>query len=794
MIGTFCKSFKHLTKIVEDNKKAKIIVLRNNVYPNIGEVIYNNKTHNIQIYSYLASNVKSLDCLVTDEDKNLYKKYGHVIVCDNTKNFRIWWLSSFNNSPIIILPNDFDEMYNNFIQNNKKAYNQLVSKYSLHDINSMYAFCLSGDSINFYSWIIKNVYTSKISWALIKIIMSWNDKYSFLTNKLSKGTITAYSGFPQIQMLLKEMSNVRKVKRANDSVMQFNTQQKKMLKEKLSDESIQNILSKFGQLTDTKRLNFIRKMSTIDDTNELLKHMSHLCEVHFSWNKDSFLDYLKNTDTIKYDLILDRDNFVLIKVFDYETIKRVAKTTNWCISKNKRYWNDYVEHRSNSEQYVLFDFNKKEDDDMSIIGFTVKKNQGITNAHSFTNNNIMGDSENQNNLNSFLPISNNTIYSILKAHNISLDLFSTGNNLRFDWNVKSFFQFLENIVSEDHIILLKNEDNKVVFISNTYEIQNLFNGSSLNHFETSLFDYDVIFFLDFNKQVNDPTKLIFGGISENDMGEECVSDIFNSNLRKNRLNFDNILEDFGLPYNTIKRVDNPIKRLTNAFRHFDVESIDKILSSNPNLIKNIKSKNDLINISYVINDSIFTCLSIDLIECLYKHNIRLFDIIPSNNVNDTVYSLVSQTYNYFHCLNHIPNESDFKHLFNKEIANREQCMFIGYFYILNQILEKEPYKAFEKTIRVGNHYDGNKVFFETIFEKIISKAITENVHARQSMMTLMQSANKIHSSKITELIQSVKSETPSSDTMEKGKKWTTQPLSYDWADALFQQVNTGNPF
>lgn len=793
MIGTFCRNFNHLTKIAEQNKNVKIIIIRNNVYPDIGEVTYNHQTHNIQIYSHLSSNVKDLSCINTDNDKVLFSKYGHIIVCDNSKYFVNWWASAFYNTSIIILPNNFDEMYTNFINNNKKVYNQLVNKYCINDTNATYAFCLSGDSMNFFSWIIKNLYGNKVSWSLIKLAMSWNDKYSFLTNKLSKGTITAYSGFQSFQTMLNEMSNVRQVKRANDSIMQFNTQQKKLLKEKLTDKNIQNVLSKFGQLTDTKRLNFIKKMSTIDDTNEILKHMSHLCEVHFSWNKESFLDYLKNTDSIKYELVLDKNNFVLLKVYDYETIKRLAKTTNWCISKNKRYWNDYVENRAYAQQYILFDFDKKEDDDMSIIGFTVRKNQGITNAHSFTNNNIMGESENQTILNSFLPLSTNCIYSILEKHNIPFDLFFSGNNLRFEWSMDCFFEYLQNIISEDKITILKKEDNKVVFISDSYDIMHLFNNSSLENFDTTYFEYDTMFFLDFNKEINDASKLLFTNIFENDNGEESAGDIFNSNLRRYRVNFDSILDEYGLPYNTIKRIDNPYKRLLNAFSHFDVKSINNILEKHPSVINELKKHKDKSNnIVYSINDSLFTFLSKDLIECFYKHKIKLSDVMSIDTLNDIIFSLIRNVFQNYRFVNHIPTDVEFTQLINKEINDRNQCFYIGYYYLLTEILKNEPYKAFEKTVRNVKHFESNKLLFESIYEPIVSKAISEDINVQQTMLHLSQIAHNFQSQTLIDLLSSVKSETPISDVTEEIKKNLHQSLSFSWSDITLNQPV--NPF
>lgn len=783
MIGKFCRNFNHLSKNIVKGKSTKIIILRNNTYPEICEVTYNEKSQKVQIYGRVNTNVRSVEsCLVTDLDKELFNKYGHVIVPDDSTHFMIWWNSNFYFSSIIILPQDFDEMFEKFKQQNKKAFNQNIEKYSPQLSHLYYAYCLSGDSINFVSWIIKNIYQHKITWSCIKMIMSWNDKYSYLSNKLSKGTITAYSGYDNINLLIKELSSIRMNKRANDSVMQFNTQQKKILKDNMSESKTQTVLSKFGQLSDVKRQNFIRKMSTIDNFDEILKQMSQLCEIHFSWNRDSFLEYLDNTDCIKASIILDRDNFVLIEVQDYETIKRVAKTTNWCISKNKRYWNDYVENKHNTKQYILFDFTKAEDDDMSIVGFTVRKGQGITNAHSFTNNNIMGEGEVSCNLTSFTPISANTIYSILQYHNIPLDLFFKGDTLTFSWNKEEMFKRLYNVVHEDNVTILFNEDNKVVFNVKNYDIYNLFKHDCVQHFDTSVFEYDTMFFFDFNKDENDSNKMLFANIYETDNGEECGGNVYNSLLRRNNIHFDDVLVKFGLPYNTIKRVDNPYKRLLNYISNLNINGINNILDMHPDVIKtlkNNKSKHD--NLVYALNDSIFSYSSFDLINCFYQHGIRLYDIMPENRVNEIVFNLIRNAASRYNELQHVPTQDEIERLLNHQIQNRNQCIYIGYYYLVQQVLSIEPFEVFNKTLNgvINVHYKTD--MWNAIFIPIINKAIADNINVRNSMNILAQLAYDHGNMEIVEMIKSVKTEHPIMELFQKSKQNSSKPKTFSYA-------------
>ena len=67
---------------------------------------------------------------------------------------------------------------------------------------------------------------------------------------------------------------------------------------------------KFSKLSDVKKNNFIRKVSTIEDLNELMRQMRHASSLHFSWNKDSLMDFLENVEGIKYEIVCENENGV----------------------------------------------------------------------------------------------------------------------------------------------------------------------------------------------------------------------------------------------------------------------------------------------------------------------------------------------------------------------------------------------------------------------------------------------------------------------------------------------------
>jgi hypothetical protein len=287
----------------------------------------------------------------------LYGKYHNVWVANlsdrrnNKDNF-------FNE--IVLMPENFEAQYKDFCEANKK---QIPNVTRYDDVNSpffKYIFAISSGSKNFFFWAINAHYKHGINIYQIEKILTWNDNYNQLQSKLSKGTITAYTSPSDFFSIVREMTELRRNKRANDVINSFNTTQKKLLKGYSLTNRDYETLSRFGKLSPKKKNNFIRKMSNVEDPVEILRQMSFLADIHFEWNKESFMDYVKNMEDLNCEIVVDKGDVVLLKVGDYEAVKRLAKATNWCISKDKKYWNDYMCHKApGATQYVIFDFSKK---------------------------------------------------------------------------------------------------------------------------------------------------------------------------------------------------------------------------------------------------------------------------------------------------------------------------------------------------------------------------------------------------------------------------------------------------
>lgn len=702
MIGNYVKNLQHLLQSVEDCKSTKIIIISNGQIEN-GEIlklggntlIFNN------IYTEDFSK-RSYNCDEQHKIDEMFCKYRGV--ADMNRKDTQYFFKNVVNS-LILLPNDFETQFEDFTKSNSKQYKQLQMKYSLNINQSIvqYLFVLCNNNFTLFAWGIKNLMYNNVPMSMLAYCLKWNTIYNNFSSKLKKGTINAYNGFEDIWNLINEINKVTRLKRANDSIMQFNTAQKHLLKSIFdeNDNKIVLLLNKFGKLSESKQRNFIRKMSTIENATDIIHEMNILCDIHFEWNKESFMDYLANNENISCEIVYDNGNVVVVKSLDYETIKRLGKHTNWCISKNKRYWNDYVERKSNREQYVIFDFSENEDSEYSIVGFTVEGKKYISHAHSFTNNNLINDySIDQPQLVSFVrAVQPCNIQSILRMKGIPTGIFMKSFTYPFHWDRDSFFQYLSRKVSKDSYVIFEDTNGKVALMFENLDSYILISSinESINHkIGSSPFeDFGTVFFIDFNKQENDVTNLMFSFV-QNDNDEEIGTICYDVNGNKTQYSFDFMLKEFGLPFNIIKRSNTVYNQFVSAITSFDLPLLKKILleSSGSYFQKNKKHTNKIYN---ALRNSLFGNYSLSLINVIYECNYKLSDFLRDEEIECFVSNIFGDIANRYRFHNNAPSEEDFALLGTNRLNPPQKAVYVGLNKALSLILEHE------QSSEVANH-------------------------------------------------------------------------------------------
>jgi len=428
----------------------------------------------------------------------------------------------------------------------KKQLNPLISKYSIDVINNEVfhkIVLMFNEQPNYQVWAIKCVFGGVCPIEVISQIKDWADKNQNEIKNLIKGNIILYKSPSDIQSLLYEMDGLSMIANTRNTINHFNTSQREMLK-KVVFKNITNGLdakssSKFNShaklfkkidlLPKHRKEHLINTSSAITDTNFLFEHINSALLASYDWDKEDMLSFMARNAS-DCSVVFDQGDIVILNVPSFESSKALCgnSRTGWCLTREKSYFNRYVVEPRDAKQYFLFDFSKREDDDLAHIGFTVRQSVGITNAHSTNNNNMLGSgiSYKGRNVN---------IYDALKNCKVPNKVFMTLNKLtNFNWNMESFLKYVDK--NSDIIAVCFSENNRIVVHPlNQSALNGLFDHTLINkgdyHINSNRKMYLVF---DFNLEVNDDNALVIMEYCKDKYGFESLNrmvNVYNSNIK-----------------------------------------------------------------------------------------------------------------------------------------------------------------------------------------------------------------------------------------------------------------------
>ena len=742
MIGTSIRSVRHLFRVSDASLKSILVKFNENAW-DICKVIKFPKESTFGESLFIFNNCCrqtpwSYDTVVSSKEFQKFREeignYGRLMAASRDG---LHTIDGYFHE-ITLLPNDFEKDYEKFLKENNKMVSNLMSKFgfSTRDVKVKRMYIYSDGSKNFFQWAVTAYYQNNIGLSTIKNVLGWNESYKQLAKNLSKGTITAYTSRDSIFMLLNEMAELRKEKRINDSINSFNTAQKKMLRENELKEDVKQALWRLSRLSDTKRLNFIKKMSDVNDFAELVRQLKFVTSVHFAWSKESFMDFIENVEEIKCEKIFENDNVVLVKTLDYETIKQLGKTTNWCISKNKQYWNNYIEnYKGATTQYMVFDFSRVEDDKLSIIGFTVTRNKGITSAHNFINEPLMNENEHEQVfLESFISRfkDNKNIYSILSDDGIDVTLVVHYDAPPYKWDKESLMDYLYECVNPENVDVLTEKGGKMALSIVDENIRYFLGDAYHDNIPSEYYNYQHIVFIDFTKNKYDTNKLQFAIIEEGYGDEDYCNGVYNECALNNGQNFDSKLIEFGLPYNTIRRTNNIQVRLKNAIASYNTPMIkDCMKSCDKDVLKHVIHEEFGSDGLYdMIMNTLRHHVSFDYLNLIYDNGLHIEDFMSSGYISDIIKQLaydmtsISRATEKFTKLEAVSDE-DIEALFNRKIDRREDAKYVGLFTAIKKILRMENLSGgdYNNMLRQYVHYIANNYRESAMYEEILMLGI-----------------------------------------------------------------------
>lgn len=729
MIGKYARGLRHLRNNVGVTEPTKVLLIGGRIEvchaaliktKCDGEqlIIFQNRTGDRDINRRLID-----EHGIASKMMSMYNYY--VIAYDNPT------LQHFGRR-ILILPNDIDEQINNFISSNKKLLQGTITKYAgLTHPYTYYIYCNCNNSPNLFAWAITQVFKNGVAIHTMNSILNWYELHGSLSNKLLNGTITAYNSKSKVDSLTNELNLIRRNKRANLVINSFNTSQKKLLKELELTEDVLLTFSRFNNLSTTKKINFIRKMSTIDDVNEIINQMKTLVKIQYEWNKESFMKFLTNNEDFKYNIIHDKDNIVLLLVNDFETIKHIAKTTNWCISKNMQYWKNYMTSSLN-KQYVMYNFGLKEDDEYSIVGFTVSDNNRITHAHSFTNISLMNgiNSPIYHNINCI--IDTNNIQTLLVNNGIPMNGIYDFSNKNYEWNKESFIKFLDYAVTSDNYDIISDNNDKMVFFVKHPNVRFIIGKQYSHYFDENISGKSKhILFCDFSKDVNDSARIKFGLIARNNLtNEEECENIYDLSCCKISDTLNKLIIEYNLPYDIICRVYNEDKIILNKLFSYNLNDLKEVLSNKEKILELFK-KDDVTNkFIGILNLSLNTYNTFDIINAFIDKGYKFSELLTFYNASTIVKNALYNIGNYGHRGIKEPTEELYNKLINKTLKDRNSHLYFSYFFA-KKIIENETDNEFfedlgETFCDYKNYNIYNKYICDLIFDKINFTTLTDS--------------------------------------------------------------------
>lgn len=494
----------------------------------------------------------------------------------------------------------------------KKQISPIIAKYSIDAENdpifaSIIKLC--NDQTNYQVWALKCVYGELVKLRDIEIIINWAKENRFLIPFLALKNIVAYKNAELIGELFHEMEGANKYNLVKSTFLMFNTEQRNLLIDSViapianASEAYKSkdlatwftICAKIKNLSVRKRQNLINTASAIhqmdntDDHIGLLSHLSSVLKERYSWNKAELLAYrLINTPNSK--VVYDNSNIVIINVVSFQDSKSLCGSgrTGWCLTREASYFRQYVTDRG-SKQYFWFDFSLREDDELAHIGFTIDKTGNITNAHSTSNSNMLGDGI-------YYSKTRVNITRVLDEHHVPMDTFINLYDLtHFSWDVESFLSY----VSKQKTFEVVYSKNNIVAIKSAYGNYNLgklidFSLVSPKAFMSNTSKLLLLF--DFNKPVQDTNSCLFIAYRKDEY--ECESaysacNAYSATMPESSIN--DILRRKGIKRSEIETTStiNPDLALHKYINEANISKALELLSETESINVNRSFKNSI---------------------------------------------------------------------------------------------------------------------------------------------------------------------------------------------------------
>lgn len=449
-------------------------------------------------------------------------------------------------------------MEESVINYSKKQINPLIEKYNININDSLFKqiITLFDNRTPYQIWGIKIVFNKIASIDFLVEVKNWAEENHQLIQKLSKKNVILYDTYDLVEQLRNEMRSLSKYSFVKHCIDQFNTDQRNIFMKyigKISNgvdasksehlDVLYNKFKSFEKFSEERKKNFLTKCSAIRSAEDIMELIETSILNDWNWNHDELIEFV-TTVTPKSSIVYDKDGIVIVSIKDFESSAKTCGggKTKWCITTQASQFDNYIINK-NQRQFFMFNFNYPEDNDLSKIGFTVNRKEGIVNAHSKDNTNLMNE-------NGYVVKDTGTtcsIFEILKWFKVPYSAFMgiVPSSVQFEWSLdglsnmleknsmKSFIKFRKgNIV----IVECKNETEYNSIAGHTYVNANKAN------FE--ILESKAYIILNFGLSPTNEKSVIICTIQTDGYGSESVNTVYDA--YGETINIDDYLTQFDI--------------------------------------------------------------------------------------------------------------------------------------------------------------------------------------------------------------------------------------------------------
>ena len=204
----------------------------------------------------------------------------------------------------------------------------------------------------------------------------------------NNGELCQLFNFTKYEDLDDALDRLKSWRKVNQFMRELPSAQKRLIWENgyftddLKDKS-QFLISAITKIANDANLSrtFLSKISAAKTKSAIIDSIASITNQEL-WDFDHWLNKLNNTRNVYVTWSSKEEKQIICIATSYQTIKNIAYMTNWCITRDKYYFDSYSK---NGFQCILYDFNYPITSNDSVIGFSLnskKKRYEITNCHN----------------------------------------------------------------------------------------------------------------------------------------------------------------------------------------------------------------------------------------------------------------------------------------------------------------------------------------------------------------------------------------------------------------------------